>query len=197
MNSIKKGNDISLHSVVLPETAGVSLPTFMNLVRKFDLPRTEVGLFVEMIETHHVSVSYVGKLLGTGVSLPHVHAAYLLRDKLEPLYDPDNSRGSRTSEFEVPVDKACELMVRMFGKEECEDDDSIEAAARLLSDMADRCPQIRTWSSILDVLADVHKPLQTAIEARVGDLLDLPPDEKVEMMITVIDEEQLVADRRF
>jgi hypothetical protein len=194
---IGKNTSVALNSVVLPETAGVTLPTFMNLVRKFELSRTQVGLFVEMIESHHVSVPYVGKLLGAGVSLPHVHAAYLLRDKLEPLYDPDNSVGSRTSEFGLPVDKACELMARMFGQEECEDDDSIEAAARLLSDIADRCPQIRTWSTILDVLNDVYTPLQRAIEARVGDLLDLPPSEKVEMMIGVIDELQLIVDRRF
>lgn len=193
----KKDNSVALHSIQLPETAGVSLPTFMTLVRKFDLSRTEVGLFVEMIEAHKVSVSYVGKLLGSGVSLPHVHAAYLLRDKLPPLYDPDTSVGNITSEFVLPVDKACELIARMFGTEECEDDDSIEAAARLLSDMADRCPQIRTWSSILDVLADVHSPLQKAIEARVGDLLDMPPDEKVELMLSIIDELHLVADRRF
>lgn len=192
-----KNTAVSLQDFALPATAGVSLPTFMNLVQRLQLSQTEMRIFIEMIETHKVSVPYVGKLLGSGISLPHVHAAYLLRDKLEPLYDPANSTGSRTSEFGVPVDKACEFFSRMFGEAECEDDDSIEAAARLLSDIADRCPQIQTWSSILDVLADAHIPLQKAMEARAGDLLDLPPNEKVELIIGIIDELQLVIDRRF
>lgn len=197
MTEVKKNNAVALQSVVLPETAGMSLPTFMNLVRKLDLSRTEVGLFVEMIETHHVSVSYVGKLLDAGVSLPHVHAAYVLRAELDPLYDPNTSRGSKTSEFQLPVDKGCELLTRLFSKEECDgDDDCIGAAARLLSEVAERCPPVQTWSTILDLLAEIHDPLQRALEARADNLLDLLPDEKVELMIGIIDELQLVSGRR-
>lgn len=192
----EKKNPVALQSVVLPETAGVSLSTFMSLVQKLELSAPEVGLFVDMVEVHKLSVHYVGKLINSGVGLHYVHAAYLLRDKLGPLYDPNTSVGKVTSEFMLPVDKACELLTRIFSECECDDDEYVEAAARLLLDIADRCPQIVTWSSILDVLVDAHTHIERAIEAQGGSLLDQPPDEKIEMVISIIDELGLVPDRR-
>jgi hypothetical protein len=182
--------------VELPESACMSVATFRTFVQIHDLSQGEVGMLVEMIEEHQLSVPYVGKLLNSGSELPHINAAYLLRNELGTLYDPNRGRGRVTSEFTLPVDKACQLLARMYRVEECDEDESVEAAARLLCEVADRCPQIDTWATVMESIIEVFDPLSLAIEERVGDLLDLPPIEKVEMMIAIIDELQLIEDRR-
>ncbi|MDP2654990.1 MAG: hypothetical protein Q8P17_00260 [bacterium] len=170
----------------------------MEFVQKYELTKPEVTLLAEMIGTHQLSVPYVGGLLRNGIKLPYIHAAYVLRDEIPPLYDPNSSRGGRKSEFVLPIEKICRLLTRLYHQEEVDDDESIEAAIRLLHEVADRCPSIDTWSSVLDILLD--QTLDTILQmiaSREGDMLDLPPMEKVEAMIVVIDEFRIIDGRRF
>lgn len=196
MTEIKKSQAVALQSITLPATAGMKLPAFIEFVLKHNLAQPEVTLLVEMTVTHKLSVSYVGGLLRNGIKLPYIHAAYVLRDEIPPLYDSNTSRGGRKSEFPLPIEKICELMSRIYREDEVDEEESIEAAIRLLSEVADRCPQFDTWSSVLDVLIEALGPLLVAIERREGDMLDIPPPEKVEAMIRILDEQQLIADGR-
>lgn len=178
--------------VALPESAGMSPPAFRTFVTIHKLSQSEVGLLVEMVEAHQLSVPYVGKLLGNGAKLPHIHAAYLLRNELGPLYNPDASTGRATSEFALPIEKACQFLERIYREGECDEEESVEAAVRLLCEVADRCPQVKTWSTVLEILDEALRPLSREIEERVGDLLDLPPYDKIEIMIALIDELELI-----
>lgn len=185
-------------NIALPASAGMQLTAFMEFVRKNELTQPEATLLAEMIGTHQLSVPYVGGLLRNGIKMPYIHAAYVLRDEIPPLYDPNSSRGGRKSEFVLPIEKICRLLTRLYHQEEVDDDESIEAAIRLLHEVADRCPSIDTWSSVLDILLD--QTLDTILQmiaSREGDMLDLPPMEKVEAMIVVIDEFKIIDGRRF
>lgn len=184
------------NSVALAKRAGMSVSAFSQFVQGLGLLPSQIGLLVEMRETYQLSLNYVGKILRNGIALPYINAAYLLSKELPPLYDPNASRGRIASEFALPVEKACQLLARIYREDECDDEESIEATIRLLSEVADRCPQIQTWSTIIEVLVEVMDPLSTAIAERTGDLLDIPPPEKVEMMIVLIDELRLISDGR-
>lgn len=196
MNAISKAL-IPSKDIALPASAGMQLTAFMEFVRKYELTQPEVTLLSEMIVDHQLSVPYVGGLLRNGIKLPYIHAAYVLRDEIPPLYDPNSSHGGRKSEFALPIEKICRLLTRLYHKEETDEDESIEAAIRLLHEVADRCPHIDTWSSVLEILLDNLDPLLETIASREGDMLDLPPMEKVEAMIVVIDELQIIDGRQF
>lgn len=184
--------------IALPPSAGMELAAFIEFTQKHELTQPQTLLLAEMIGVHkQLSVSYVGKLLRNGTKLTYVHAAYMLRDAIPPLYDADKSQGTVKSEFTLPIEKICRLLSQIYRDDEVDEDESVEATIRLLSEVADRCPTMQTWSSVLDLLLDVLDPLLETIGNREGDMLDLPPNEKIEAMIAVIGELNLIEDGRF
>lgn len=128
--------------------------------------------------------------------MSYIHAAYQLRDELGTLHNMDTSRGNATSDFTFPVEKGCEVLKRIYPENNDLDEESIEAVARLLCEVSDRYPQVITWSSISDIVMEALDPLMFAVEERVGDILDFPPSEMIDIWISLLDDINILADHR-
>jgi len=189
---------VNARPLTLPDAARMSMETFNHFVVMHQLSQGEVGKLIELVETFKVSIPHVGKLLQNGFRMSQINAAYILRQEVGSLYDSDRSRGKMVAEFQLSVEKACQLLAKLYTDGDlADDDDSVEAAVRFLCEVADRCPQIETWSSIVDLIDEIFASLESEMKSRCCDLLDTPPLERVELMIEIVDELQLVVDHRF